>query len=228
MIKLILAGGGNNEDSKLIDKFFVNLIPKNKKMLYIPVAMSESRIPHKQCFEWIKSTFRPFNFTDIEMWEDLNNKKYSDLEKFGAIYIGGGNTFSLLNDLRNSGFIDLLKKFIRSGKLVYGGSAGAIIMGKSIETASFGDNADKNFVNLKDLSGLNLINNHNVQCHYKEGKDKEIITFVNNTGFPIIAIHEQTSLYIEDKKMKVIGFKPVYVFRKGGKIAFKPNSLFSL
>ena len=42
MIKLILAGGGDAPDSKLADELFANMIPKGKKMLYIPIAMPPS------------------------------------------------------------------------------------------------------------------------------------------------------------------------------------------
>jgi dipeptidase E len=225
MIKLILAGGGDAPDSKLADEFFVNMIPKGKKMLYIPIAMPPSEHSFDECFDWLKSVFNPLKFIDIVMWTDLSDKGYEDLKPFGAIYIGGGNTFSLLSDLRNTEFIELLKKFIADGRILYGGSAGAIILGKDIGTAALGKYADENLVNLTDTSGLDLVNGYDVHCHYEEKYDKEIFGYIKKHNSKIIAIPEKLGLLVEDGKIKVIGFESVYVFKNGEKIALESNSL---
>jgi len=225
MIKLILADGGNAPDSKLADELFANMIPKGKKMLYIPIAMPPPEHSFDKCFGWLNSVFKPLKFIDIVMWTDLSDKRYEDLKSFGAIYIGGGNTFSLLNDLRNTKFIELLKKFIADGRILYGGSAGAIILGKDIGTATLGKYADESLVNLTDTSGLDLVNGHDIHCHYEEKYDKEIFGYIKKHNSKIIAIPEKSGILVEDDKIKVIGFESVYVFKNGEKIAFELNSL---
>jgi len=223
MVKLILAGGGDASDSKLLDEFFINLIPKGKEMLYIPVAMPKSEHSFDECYEWIKSTFNKLKFTKITIWTDLKNKNYKDLEQFGAIYIGGGNSFSLLNELKKTRFIKLLIKFIKEEKIVYGGSAGAIILGKDISTAELGKYPDKNLVNLKDLSGLNLIKDFNIHCHYEEKYNKNILEYIKKNKCKIIAIPEKSGLFVEDKKIKVIGYRPIFLFKENKKFIIKPN-----
>src|SRR3989344_9605702 len=131
MASLILAGGGDAPDSKPLDELFISLL-KTKKILYIPIAWKTADFAG--CKKWFSSTFFKLGFTNMEMWTDLNNKKIEDLNSFGGIYIGGGNTFSLLHDLRSSKFDKLLIEFLNSGRPIYGGSAGAIIFGKNINT----------------------------------------------------------------------------------------------
>lgn len=217
MVRLILAGGGDAPDSKAVDEFFIKLIPKGKVILYIPIAMTLSEEGYDECYEWIQSTFKPLNFTDIVMWTDLHNKRYEDLEPFGAIYIGGGNTFSLLNELRKTGFIALLKKYITNDGLVYGGSAGAIILGKNIETSTLGKFVDENKINLTNTSGLNYVNGCNIHCHYDNRYDKEMFDYIEKHNSKVIAIPEKSGLFIENSKMMAIGFEPIFLFKNGKK-----------
>ena len=58
------------------------------------------------------------------MWTDLSDRKYEDLAKYSAVFIGGGNTFHLLDLMRKTGFDRLLTRYIKSNKPVHGGSAG--------------------------------------------------------------------------------------------------------
>lgn len=222
MIKLILAGGGGATNSKPLDKLLVKLIAKDKrKMVYIPIAM-ESR-PYSQCYQWIISVFSPLRFTNITMWTNLNKKRYADLKEVGAMYIGGGNTFKLLNDIKRSGFIDVLEKFILSGRVVYGGSAGAIILGRNIQTSS-----DENKINLKDTTGLNLIEDHSIFCHYNKNYDPKIFKYVKQTATPVIALTEKSGVFVEDKKLKSVGFEPAFLFTSKKKTSHKPNTFFKI
>ena len=90
------------------------------------------------------------------MWTDLQNRSYEDLARYSGVFIAGGNTFSLLKQVRESGFDRLLVKYITKDLPVFGGSAGAIILGRDIGTAYFGGDADKNEVELKVLKGLDV------------------------------------------------------------------------
>lgn len=227
--ELILAGGGGADDSKPLDELLLKSIPEDKELLYIPIAWKDSWETgnFSDCWKWFSSVFSSFGFSNFQMWTDLSNKTYEGLNSFGAMYIGGGNTFYLMDSLRKSGFLDILKKFTKSGRVVYGGSAGAIILGKSIKTASFGKDADENVVNLKDFSALNLVKNYTIQCHYESNQDKELMKFVESNNLPIIAISERSGLYVKNNKIQVVGFEPAFVFENGKKRTFQPNSRIS-
>jgi len=206
-MKLILAGGGGPKDSELLDKKLIDSMPDKSKMLYIPIAMWQDHT-YSECYDFIRHTFQKFNFTDIEMWTDLNNKTYEDIKDFGCVYIGGGNTFKLLYELRKTNFIEPLIKYIKNNGIVYGGSAGAIIFGSTIEFAQ-----DNNFIKLTDFKGLNLLNEHMIWCHYNKSDDKKLFDLSKKNKIPILAIPEKSGIFIDNENVSVIGTENVYLFQ---------------
>jgi dipeptidase E len=75
-----------------------------------------------------------------------------------VIYLAGGNTFYFLLHLRQSGLISKLKQFAKSGGVLAGLSAGALIMTPSIGLAGYPAwEADENDVGLRDLRALGLV-----------------------------------------------------------------------
>lgn len=215
MKQIIIAGGGNEKDSKSIDELFVDLVRKKGKILYIPIAWSSGQ--YGGCKKWFFNTFSALGFTNFEMWTSLNNKKYTDIKKFNAVYIGGGNTYKLLYLLKKSGFSNLLKKFISKGGIVYGGSAGAIVLGKSIEPAVFGSDPDRNLVKISDLSGLNVLNGYTINCHYQKAQDAQLLQFAKREHLSVLALPEQTGAYFRNNKVMIIGSKPAVLFKDGRK-----------
>ena len=70
--RLILAGGGEAEDSRPLDELFATWIGPQGKMLYLPVAMKDSQHPCESCLAWIRSIFTPLGVLNIEMWTDFH------------------------------------------------------------------------------------------------------------------------------------------------------------
>lgn len=143
---------------------------------------------------------------------DLNSSQYS------GVYIGGGNTFKLLKIFKETRFDVSLKKFLENGGTVYGGSAGAIILGKDIMTCA---HLDENQVGLKDFSGLNLINEYSIWCHYESGNDELIDKYIGSRQIPVIAIPEKSGILLNGESIEVIGQEPCYQFEKGSKKMLK-------
>ena len=110
-----------------------------------------------------------------------------ELSNYSGIYIGGGNTYKLLKIFKETGFDKLLKNY---QEIIFGGSAGVIVLGKSIDTCSFGEVRDENTVNLEDTKGLDLLNGFSAKAHYKERKDELIINFVKKFKSNVLALKE--------------------------------------
>jgi dipeptidase E len=218
MGSIFLSGGGDKEQTKIIDQKFVEQIEKEKPMLYIPIAMNPSRF--EGCFEWINSVFKPLGIK-VEMWTDLANKSLDDMRQFSSVYIGGGNTFSLLKDIRLSGFDAVLRDYIENNGIVYGGSAGAIILGADIMTCA---HMDPNDVNLENCDGVNLINNYSIWCHYQENNDDLIRNYIKNYRKKVIALPEDSGVLFTNKKIEIIGSSPAYFFENDNKMEVKPES----
>jgi dipeptidase E len=221
MQKIFLSGGGHANKTRKLDRYFETNIPEGKPLLYIPVAMPQKIFTFGQCYDWIKVVFPKLQ---IDMWTDLSRRKEEDLSAYGAIYFGGGNTYYLLHHIRKTKFDKLLKRYYRSGGIIYGGSAGAIILGKDIHTAGFGGDADRNEAGIKEFNGLNMVNGYSVQCHYTAADDKELISYSKKLKVNVVALPDDTGLLVEGKKMTVIGESNAVVFSKSSKVVYIPNS----
>jgi dipeptidase E len=157
--RLMLAGGGDAPDSKPLDELFAAWTGPGGRMLCLPVAMKGSQHPWESCLAWIRSIFTPIGALHIEMWTDLFEHDTEELAAFDSVYLGGGNTFSLLAQLRESGFDKGLVHFARQGGAIYGANAGAMVSGRDIMTCA---HLDRNDVGLTETRGLDLVAGHAV------------------------------------------------------------------
>lgn len=214
LMKMALAGGGGSQDSRMIDEVFANRVGSSGTVLYLPIAARGS-YSLEPSLSWFKDTFSDLQIGSIEMWDELESHRVEELERYSGIYIGGGNTYSLLNDLRETGFDDGLKAYLKDGRPVYGGSAGAAILGRHIGTVA---HMDTNSVELSDLTGLNMINGFAVWVHYTEKDDARIVEFAGRIDVSVLAISERSAIAVEDGTMRAVGFEPVYRFDRNGKM----------
>lgn len=216
MGKLFLSGGGDEKQTFKLDSIFLKNI---QSILYIPVAWPTDDF--ERCLIWFSNMISLHKKMKITMLADLNRKV--NLNGFDAVYIGGGNTFKLLKKVKESGFDKKLVEYYKNEGIIYGGSAGAIILGKDISTALLCKDKDANLVGLKNLNGLNLIYDMDVQCHFESGQIKEHQQHIRKTGRNIIAIPEESALLIENNNCKAIGEKPITIIKKDTWIEYKVN-----
>ena len=208
-MKLILSGGGKGKQTREIDSLFFEFV-KNKKVVFIPHSRKKKEFENS--LNWItENLFLPFKHDKFEMWTKLDDKSIKDLYDVEGIIIGGGNTFRLLKELKDSKFIETLKKFIEDDKIVYGISAGAIILTKNIITAN---PIDENKVKLVNLDGMNLLDGMGIFCHYEEKYDKEISKIIEKENIEIIGLQEGTGIYLENFSKKIIGSNSAFLFSK--------------
>lgn len=202
--RLFLSGGGDGKQTFEVDEIFLKDV---NNILYIPVAWKNEDF--SGCLAWFTSTMSAHKPLRIDMLTDLTQRV--DLNKYDAVYVGGGNTYKLLKKIRDSKFDKKLLDYYQSGKVVYGGSAGAIIWGRDIHTSSIGYDSDKNIVGLRDTRGINALSGLDIQCHYRPSQLKVHKEFVEKTGESVIAIPEESALLVENGRLKVIGTKPVFL-----------------
>lgn len=194
---IILSGGGNPEVVVPIDKYFGSIIDLHKTVLYIPIAMESHVFSYEECFEWFKKTYYEYGISNVELCTDLRTINLDS--RYSAVFIGGGNTFKLLNEIQNSNFTVQIHSYLQSGGVLYGGSAGAIVCGKTIEAAIY---ADENHVGISNLSGLNLLNSYDVFCHYDPIKHD---SFIANLNRNLYLLFEESGLIINDSGVFSIG-----------------------
>ena len=146
-MKLYLSGGGSGKQNHFAYINFFRIIDKSKPILYIPLAMESTM--YKSCYNWFKNEINSYNFNKFEMVKSSLELSKLDLNNYSALFIGGGNTYKLLSELKENDNINKIKKYLLNGGIVYGGSAGAIIFGK-------------------DIDGCKLMDEKNILTHNRE------------------------------------------------------------
>lgn len=222
---IYLSGGGNEKQSFPLDKFFFDTFPKNGSFLYIPIALRGNKL-YQTAHVWMKSVLEVHERNDIqfETADDLSKYRLEDLNNFDAIYIGGGNTWNLMRELMDSGFSQELILHIKNGGVVYGGSAGAIVLGKNIDTHD-----DENKINLKNISGFNLLNDYSVACHYADKQGDRFKDWAMSHKSPILCLPEEAGLVFGNNSILCVGTKPcVIYFADGIKKEIQPGMFFVL
>ncbi len=234
-MKLIMTGGGDSEHFEAADHYFAELFYEDPHLLFIPLAGDPKNF--NDGLERIKETFSTIHFERIEMCLSLADLDWKYLRLFDAIYIDGGNTFTLMEEIRNTHFYELLHQFIHHGGVVNGDSAGAIILGSHLETAHFGDTPDENETDVISYQGLNLLGNYAIHCHYLDCEKTEVQDFVTEYGFPVIALYENTAVSVIDhlqedgrfkRELTVIGDAPAVIFRPHRTLVVRPGDKFLL
>lgn len=217
-MKLILAGGGGKDVSQPLDRQMVEWMGAEPTMLYLPFALPNDHRLLPGCESWIASVFQPLGVHRIVTWHarDVLNEPLTDfpLDAFDGIYIGGGNTFRLLHLLRRSHLDTSIVDFATRGKPVYGGSAGAIILGKDIALA--GQFGDANDIGSADTAGLDLLRDAEgrsqlVLPHFTAAWHDEANQLAARTGTNVIGIEEDAGLVVEDGIWTTIGAGSVTV-----------------
>lgn len=108
--QLFLGGGGDTDVSKEMDQCFFTKLNDKSKILYIPTAWETTDIDYTSCKEWfllLIKRYLPTWKNEIILMSD--NVKIQNIIDFDAIYIGGGNTYKLLDFLVNN---NLKKQFL--------------------------------------------------------------------------------------------------------------------
>ena len=215
-MKLILNGGGVGKQVESARKLLKSLIDNTKKILYIPLAWPDPTF--NGCLEFMTGELSDVDKAGIDMVktpEELMNK---DFKEYACLYIGGGNTYKLLNCLKVSGAFEKIKKYLlEEDGIVYGGSAGAIIFGKDLDSCN---TDDENEVGLEDNSGFEMLNGYSLLCHYtsrdaeRTELSKKYLLELSKTK-PVYAIPEEDTIYVKDGDIRFLGDRPYYEFVNG-------------
>ena len=185
-------------------KNFMNNNTKGKKVLFIPTANIDEET--KFLVDEAKEVFESLGMEveDLEI-SKLNEKTIKNkIEKANYLYVGGGNTFYLLQELKRKNLIDFIKNRVNFGMTYIGESAGAIITSKDIEYNYLMD--DKTIAkDLKDYLGLNLVDFYVVphlnEFPFEESAKQTVEKYKDKLN--IIAINNSQAIIVKDEKYEI-------------------------
>jgi aminopeptidase N len=156
------GGFGRNPNHRKIEKYILELTGKeNPNVVFFPTASAENQayiIQFYKCFT--KMSCEPSHVTFFQRTPRLD----SIINKADVIYVGGGNTKSMLAVWQEWKLDKLLLKAYNNGKILCGVSAGAICWFEQGITDSWASN-----LNVMDCLGFLP----EMACpHYQEEKDR--------------------------------------------------------
>lgn len=211
-MSLYLCGGGSGK--QIFDAMlkFSNEINKNKPILYVPLAMDENK--YDSCYKWFESEIKQVGLKEFEMVRSKEELSKKDFSSYSAIFIGGGNTYKLLSDIKACSNYEKIVEYIKNGGTVFGGSAGAIIFGKDIDCCK---QDDKNKIGLEDTTGFNCLNDYSILCHLKNKNFRKNRKFLEEFSKKkkVVYIPEEDVIVLNNGKISMIGTKKYTVFKNG-------------
>lgn len=76
---------------------------------------------------------------------------------------------------------------------------------------------DENLVGLQDTKGFNCINDYSILPHYKKMPEQFLdiqkrVDKLLKHGYKLVCLPEETSLWINDNQIKIVGQKPIEIF----------------
>jgi len=139
-----------------------------------------------------------------------------------AIFVGGGNTFRLVDILYKLNLMIPLRSFIDSGKPYIGSSAGSIICGPTMKVTN-----DMPIVQPPTFDTLGIlpfhINPHYID-EYPEGfyhgetRELRLTEFLEDNDDVVVALYESALLRVNDQSVTLKGKGGARIFRRGKEI----------
>lgn len=192
-MKLILSSCDfRNENSRQCILDNIGLPIENCRVLYFP--------NEKATYERIHSGFYvnrllEFGFSkeNIMVFDYDSPSSFTNL-KIDAIYISGGNTFKMLQNIKKCCFDKELVNYVQNGVVYIGGSAGAHIASKNIEHVKNFDICEADFA---DYQALGLFDGILV-CHCTEEREQVAKEIEKNSSYKLHCLTDNDSLVIDN------------------------------
>jgi len=202
-MKLLLTSSGLSKrqiGESLQD--MVNKPPSECKVGFIPTAANVESYNK----DWVIAQFaqlQRYGFYQIDI-VDISADGVdwrSRLAECDMLWLSGGNTFHLLDQVRKTGFDKWLKENIND-KVYVGGSASTILVTPTIAIAGYEDQ-DENLPGLVDLTGLGLVD-FEVQVHCDAARFETAKDYAKTIDHPLYALDDLSAIRVVDDKIDVI------------------------
>jgi dipeptidase E len=140
-----------------------------------------------------------------------------------GIFVGGGNTFRLLDRLQRHGLIEPIRARVRAGMPYLGSSAGTVVTAPTIRTTN-----DMPIVEPSSLSSLGLVP-FQINCHYLdadpasrhmgETREQRLEEFLEENDRVVVGLREGAMLRVEadpgTARVTLAGAAGARIFRRG-------------
>jgi dipeptidase E len=173
------------------------------RIVYWPFALPDAMCASAD--QWLRNNLDLLGVDyHLDTWQSLSDHDPVELEpdRVDVLFVGGGNTFRLLDQIGRHGFVDHVRRFWLEGGDYYGGSAGAVLACESIEIA---DGHDPNEAGLEDLAAIGLIIGTAVLPHFTEDQLEAAGRWASSHGTVVLGLPESVGLRCDEGIATVIG-----------------------
>lgn len=193
-----LGGGGSAFDEEALWRL---MLPERRRIVYWPFALPPERLPAARA-SLVSSLDDLHLDAEVEVWATLRDRRPEQLTRGDLLFVGGGNTFRLLQEVRRHGFVEAVAGFVRDGGDYYGGSAGAVLAGADIRIA---DGLDENEPGLSDLGALPLVDAFTVLPYYDDSQQATARAWCRTHGRTLLGVPERSGVVVRDGWAEVVG-----------------------
>lgn len=184
-----------------------------KRVLFVPFALFDRDAYTAQA----RVRLRTMGY-NLDSVHDAGNPKEA-VEQAEAIFIGGGNTFRLLDSLYLLDLLLPIRRRVEEGMLYIGSSAGAVVAAPTIKTTN-----DMPIVDPPSFNSLGLIN-FQINAHYLdadpssthmgETREVRINQFLEDNEMPVVGLREGCMIRVEQGVHMLKGQTNARIFRRG-------------
>ncbi|MDR0387057.1 MAG: Type 1 glutamine amidotransferase-like domain-containing protein [Treponema sp.] len=207
MKKLFLASYFTGS-AKLFADFTKNTC-SGKKVVFIPTAS----VPEKVTF-FVDSDKKSLTkvgliIDELEVSKASKDEIDNKIANADYVFVAGGNTFFLLQELKRSGADKLIIEHIKKGKIYISTSAGSIIVSKNIEYIKFMDNPTVAPELNNDFSALGIIDfcivPHCTNFPFKKSAEKIIAEY--SKKLDLRPIHNKQAIIVKGNQVEMVEIK---------------------
>jgi dipeptidase E len=185
-----------------------------RRVLFIPYAVHDREMYASR----VRSRFEEMKFAldSIDNWPGGAARAIENAE---ALFIGGGNTFRLIDALWRLELIDPIRARVHAGMPYIGSSAGSNVACPSIKTTN-----DMPIVQPRSFEALNLVpfnlNPHYLDpipgsTHMGETREQRIAEFHEENDPHVVGLREGAWLRIDGNVLALEGTSGARIFRRG-------------
>ena len=179
---------------------------KGKTVAYIPTASKVEKLGFFIRIGKWALRFSGMRVEELEISQATRQQIKDTLARNDIIFVAGGNTFYLLQELRRTGANQLIIDEVNQGKLYIGESAGAIIACPDIGYSAIMDDPAK-AADLTDYSGLGLVDFY-VVPHYQSREFKassEQMVQENQDQKELAVINDNQVIWVHEDNFEILG-----------------------
>ena len=184
------------------------------RVLFVPYAIFDRDAYAAKA----RARFEAMGFA-LESVHDASEGPLLAVERAEALFIGGGNTFRLLDALWRHALIEPIRRRVLAGLPYIGSSAGSNIATPSIKTTN-----DMPIIEPPSFTALDLVP-FNINPHYQdpipgsthmgETREERIAEFHEENDLPVVGLREGAWLVVDGATATLQGSVGARLFRRG-------------